>query len=224
MKKIEFAGNLRTKTGKGVARQLRRNGFVPGIVYGNNDNLLISLNSKDLSSLLRKSGANIILHLKIEKNKDRIVVFKEIQKDVITRDLLHIDLMEISMNKKLRLSAPIEETGTAIGIKTGGILTRLLREIKIECLPADIPQSIKIDITHLEVGQNLHVSEIKVPSGITILDNPDDTVFAVNLPEAEKSTEEAEEAAEEVPAAAEGAAEAPSGDKGKSTQEKDKEK
>lgn len=221
MEKVELAANLRTKTGKGIARQLRRDGLVPGIVYGNKDNVPISLNGKDLSTLLRKTSANPILHLKIENKKDKIVVIKEIQKGVIKRDILHLDLLEISMKKKLKITPPVEATGIPIGTKMGGILTRLMRKIKVECLPGDIPQAIEVDVTNLDVGQTSHVRDIQAPTGVTILNHPDETVFAVNLPEAEKSKGEAEETSEAVPVAA-GAPEASTEDKAKPASEKDK--
>lgn len=221
MDRVELSANLRTKTGKGIARQLRRDGLVPGIVYGNKNNTPISLNGKDLTTLLRKTSANLLLHLKIENEKDKIVVIKEIQKGVIKRDILHLDLLEISMEKKLKITAPVEATGTPVGAKMGGILTRLMRKIKVECLPNNIPQSIAVDVTNLDVGQTLHVRDIQAPSGTTILDNPDETVFAVNLPEAEKSKEEAEETPEAAPAAA-GEPETSTENKEKPASEKDK--
>ncbi len=228
MKELELQGNLRTKTGKGEARQLRRNGLMPGIVYGNKGNLMVTINHKDMARLLQKAKANTIFNLKVEKNKDRKVVIKELQRNVITRDFLHVDLFEISMKKKIKISVPIEETGQPIGIKMGGILTHILRELKVECLPESIPEAIKIDVSNLDVGHNLHVRDIEVPDGVTVLSNPDKTICSVNLPEAEKSKEaEEEEAAAEAAAAgeapAEDAKEKTAGDKGQD-KEKDKEK
>lgn len=222
METTELAGNLRTKTGKGAARQFRRDGLIPGTVYGNKANLLITINQTDLLMLLKKAQANAILNLKIENKKNKTVVIKEIQKDIITRDILHVDLFEISMKKKLKIGVPVEEIGIAVGTKMGGVLTHLLREIKVECLPENIPQSIKIDVTDLDIGHSLHVRDIKIPDGVTVLDNPDDTVCVVKIVEAEKSKEAEEEAAAPEEAAAGAEAEASAEDKDKTTGDKDK--
>ena len=196
METIKLSGNLRTTTGKGKARQLRQKGLIPGIVYGNKENLLISFDSKEMSLLLKKTGTHNVLSLNLDNKKEKMVIFKEVQKDVLSRDILHVDLMEISKKKKLKINALVEEVGTAIGTKMGGILTRLLREVRIECLPANIPQSIKIDVSNLEVGQTLHVGDLEVPEGVAVLNSPEDTLFAVNLPEAEKAKEAEEPSAE----------------------------
>ncbi len=229
MEKFELAGNLKSKTGKGAAKQLRRDGLIPGIVYGEKENLMVTVNQKDFSTLRRKAKANALLQLKTDDNKDRMVVIKELQKDVLTREILHIDFLTVSMDKKIKISVPIEETGTPIGIKMGGILTHLLREIKAECLPGNIPQSIKVDISNLEVGQTLHIRDIEIPEGTTVLENPDETICVVKLPEAEKSkeAEEAEEAAATEEAAtgeaAGGTEGAPKADASKEDKEKPKE-
>ena len=211
MKELELQGSLRTETGKGKATRLRKNGLIPGIVYGNKGNLMVTINHDDMVRLLQKATANAIFNLKVEKKEDRKVVIKEVQRDVITRNFLHVDLFEISMKKKIKISVPIEETGQPVGIKMGGILTHILRELKVECLPESIPETIKIDVSNLDVGHNLHVRDIEVPDGVTVLSNPDETICSVNLAEAEKS-KEAEE--EEAAAAAEEeavAGEAPAG-------------
>ncbi len=224
MEKIELQGNLRTETGKGSARQLRRDGLIPGIVYGNKENIMVSINHKEIAGLLQKAKANTIFNLKIEKNKDRTVVIKELQKEVLHKGFLHVDLLEISMDKKLKISVPIEESGTAIGIKMGGILTHTLREIKVECLPTNIPQSINIDVSNLDVGQTMHIRDIETPEGVTILNNSDETVCAVSLAEAEKSKETEEAEAAEVAATAEAPADAAADTKEKTVEDKSKEK
>ena len=232
MKELELQGSLRSETGKGKARQLRKNGLIPGIVYGNKANLMVTLNHDDMAKLLKKAKANAIFNLKVEKNKDRKVVIKELQRNVITRDFLHVDLFEISMKKKIKISVPIEETGQPVGVKMGGILTHILRELKVECLPESIPETIKIDVSNLDVGHNLHVRDIVMPDGVTILSNPDETICSVNLPEAEKSKEAEEEEAAATEAAAtgetpaEGAADAKekTADGAEKDQKKEKEK
>lgn len=220
MATIELSSSIRTKTGKGVARQLRREGLIPGIVYGNEESLSVSINQKDFSRLLKKAGTNSIVNLKIKNKNDRMVIIKELQKEVINKNILHVDLLEISMNKKLRIRVPIEETGTPVGSKKGGILTHLLREVEVECLPANIPQKLPIDISNLDVGDTLHVRDILTTDNVTILDNADETICVINLPEAEKSKEMEEEAAEI--AAATETAEAASDEEKKSSEDKGK--
>jgi large subunit ribosomal protein L25 len=230
MKELELQGSLRTETGKGKATRLRKNGLIPGIVYGNKGNLMVTINHDDMVRLLQKATANAIFNLKVEKKEDRKVVIKEVQRDVITRNFLHVDLFEISMKKKIKISVPIEETGQPVGIKMGGILTHILRELKVECLPESIPETIKIDVSNLDVGHNLHVRDIEVPDGVTVLSNPDETICSVNLAEAEKSKEPEEEeaaaAAEEEAVAGEAPAGGPADAKEKTADDKgqDKEK
>lgn len=226
MERMELQGNLRTETGKGGARQLRREGRVPAIVYGSKGNTMLSLNTREMSRVLSKMKSNTILNLKVGDKKEKMVVVKELQKNVVSRDLLHVDLLEISMDKKLKLSVPIKETGKPIGIKLGGILTHLLRELRIECLPADIPESIEIDVSSLDIGHNLHVQDIEAPKGVAIMNSPEEVICAVNLPEAEKSKEaeegEVAEGAEGTPPEA-GEASAEDG-KEKAGEDKDKDK
>ena len=232
MKELELQGSLRTETGKEKAKRLRKNGLIPGIVYGNKGNLMVTINHDDMVRLLQKATANAIFNLKVEKKEDRKVVIKEVQRDVITRNFLHVDLFEISMKKKIKISVPIEETGQPVGIKMGGILTHILRELKVECLPESIPETIKIDVSNLDVGHNLHVRDIVIPDGVTILSNPDETICSVNLPEAEKSKEAEEEEAAATEASAtgetpaEGAADAKekTADGAEKDQKKEKEK
>lgn len=221
MNKLELQGSLRTTTGKGEGRRLRNDGFIPAVVYGNKENMMLSINNKEIVKLLKKTKANAVFNLKVDKVKDKIVVIKEIQRDVMTRNFLHVDLLEISMDKMLKINVPVQETGIAMGIKLGGILTHVLRELKVECLPTNIPESIKVDVSNLDVGQTLHVSDVEVPAGVTILNAPDDVVCALSLPEAEKS-KEVEDA--EAAAAAAAAAPAAAGGKEKAGDDKGKEK
>lgn len=151
-----------TSRGKNEARRLRAKGRVPAVVYGaRKDSVAVSVDPKQISKILRSaSGHNTIFDLDLgpEKTKAMIVDWHY---EPIKGKLLHIDLKRIAMDEKIRVKVPIHLTGESIGVKQqGGILDQVLREVEIECLPADIPSSLDVDITELTFGQVLRVSDL----------------------------------------------------------------
>ncbi len=199
MEAIKLTATKREGTGKGDARKLRATGFIPGILYGPEiDPAPISVNALELGALYRQQGTSsrlINLDFNGEKN-GRMVIIREVQRDPVTGVFRHVDLYQVSMTKKLNITARIQLVGTPAGVKLGGILQHILRDIEISCLPSDIPDRIEIDVSALEIGDSIHVRDISMEK-VDILANPTRAIATVVPPTVVKTAaEEAAEAAE----------------------------
>jgi len=198
MEKILLNADVRSETGKGAARTLRRAGELPAVVYGEGKSTPVKLNRKEMVRLIRSGVAEhalITLQLNTEKGKasEHPVLIKEYQVDPIDSILLHVDFIEISLKDKIKVSIPIIITGEAVGVKEGGILEQQEREVEIECLPTAIPQGIEVDAEHIEIGGSLHISDLTAPEGAVILADPEKLVLSVSAPKIEEEPEVEEE-------------------------------
>ncbi len=218
--KYELEVERREKAGKGVARQLRLQGKIPGVIYGAGKSQFLSLEHNLARKLvLSQVGHAGLLTVKMPGESERVAVLQDHQLDPVSGAILHIDLFEVSMEKPIRVKVPVSIIGAApIGLKEGGILHQPLRELHIECLPGLIPDHIEVTGTDLGVGQGIHVKEVEAPEGVKILDDPGLMVVhvATKISEAKLDSLLSREAAEGVAAAgaddkakAEGAAAAP---------------
>lgn len=192
---------LRTDTGKNVARRIRQAGRVPGILYGDmREAFSLTLNPKQLSAVLRsESGQNTIFNLQVSGGETTSVMIVDTQFEPVRGHLLHADLKRIAMDKKLKVSVHVVLTGESPGVKLqGGILEVVLREVEVECLPTDIPEQLQIGIETLEMGHYIRVADLqKTTEGkIQILSDPDGVICHVVAPKAEEVKPEEEEAAE----------------------------
>ncbi|MGB9765258.1 MAG: 50S ribosomal protein L25 [Candidatus Saccharicenans sp.] len=188
----------RTELGKNASGRLRRQGFIPAILYGEKvENIPLILKKKDLIGILKsETGENTIFRVVFD-SEERDVMIKEVQINPINDELLHADLIQISMDKPVRVSVPVELTGEAIGVKTeGGIVDFLLRELSIECLPRDIPEAIKVDISNLHIHQSFKVQNLEVPAGIKILHDPGAAIVVISSVAEEAAPAPAEEVVE----------------------------
>jgi large subunit ribosomal protein L25 len=187
----------RTGTGKGVARKLRAAGRIPGVVYGpGKPPTPVTLDPRALERVLHGSGSgmNTLIDLDVSGLR-RTVLVKELQRDPVRGAWLHADLYEVDLEKPIRVEVPLHFVGKAKGIEFGGILDHAVRELEIMCLPRAIPDHIEVNVDSLEIGQSLHVRDLTLPEGVTLLSDPDLTVASVLLPAA---VEEAAPAAAEV--------------------------
>ena len=192
---IQLDSKKRTMTGKGSARKLRSVGRLPVILYGPETSpIMLSLDYKQLQKILRgKSAENIIFDLKIDSNgtnQSMRVMIKEIQKDPVTRDYLHVDFYEISMEKELEVDIPVYLVNTPIGVSEGGILEHIRRELKISCMPKNLVDKIEIDVSGLAIGQSLHMEDIDLPPGLKSIEDGDLTIATVVAPTIEEEVEE----------------------------------
>lgn len=193
--KITVKAVKRDKLGKEAAKKLRREGKVPVVVYGGGgDCLSVAADLKDLAAILRsETSYHTIFTLDIEGVGASDVIFQDRQIHPVTGRLLHADLRRISKGEKIEVEIPIHLVGEPEGVKVqGGILEQVLREIKVLCDPLNMPEFIELDVSHLKVGQSLHVSEAKFPEGLEILEDPETaiaTVVYVKEEELEPQTE-----------------------------------
>jgi len=200
---IELKANIRNSVGKGQARALRRAKKIPAVFYGpETEPVLLSVEKINLEKALKKSTASqALLNLTIlnDKNTSRPAMIKELQTHPVSRNYLHIDFYEISMDRKIRVKVPVVVKGKSRGVEEGGILQIIRRKLEILCLPTEIPETIEIDITDLDIGDSIHVKEIPVEGDIEIPADVNFTVITIVSPKAEveEISEEGEEEAEE---------------------------
>ncbi|MGZ8595916.1 MAG: 50S ribosomal protein L25 [Actinomycetota bacterium] len=173
----------RDETGKGVARRLRADGRVPGVLYGQGvEPVALSVDSREMFHILHgAAGANALVDLVVD-GSEHLVLAREIQRDYIHNSLIHIDFLAVSRTQMITVNVPVVETGEAAGVKEGGVVEHHLREVAVECFPQDVPDQIEIDITEIELGDMVHVSDLVAPEGVTILTNLEDAVLSIITP------------------------------------------
>ena len=206
MELIELKTNIRTTTGNGPARKLRQKGLIPAVLYGpGTESVLLSVNIRDIDMILKKGRiGQVLLKLVIPNNGEsftKTVMVKELQLHPVSRNFLHIDFYEVAMDRKIMVNVPVTTTGKAKGVETGGILQIVRRELEVQCFPLDVPESIEIDITDLDVGDSIHVGDIALQREIEFLGEENFTVVTVVSPKMEEEEEVVEEAEEEGEAA-----------------------
>jgi len=204
MEQIELNAQQRVGRGKGFARKARRNGLIPAIIYGpKTDPIPLTFDALNLQKALKSLvGKNAIINLIIEgqgKSIKKVGILKDYQIDPLKRTYLHADFYEISMDAKITVSVSLHLVGKPVGLDNGGILNHILREIEVECLPSNIPDSINVDVSGLDLGHSIQVSTIPFEKGIELLTDAKLTIATVVAP-----AEEKEEVVEEEEAGAEG--------------------
>lgn len=191
MARIKLNVIERLELGTSNVRRLRLGKVVPGVVYGKGKKAIsVKVPIKDIYQV--KGGhvaENVLLDLVIGCGKGqakRTVIVKEIQKDPIKGDWLHIDFNEISLREKLKTPVSIEVIGEAKGVTDGGVLDHIMHELEVECLPTDIPEHISVDVTNLEIGDTLYVKDLVIPEKVTVMSNLELPVISVAAPRAEE--------------------------------------
>ena len=210
MELIELSANTRETTGKGAARKMRANKVIPAIVYGGKkEPVMLSLDTPTFDKIIRDNGTTgLFFNLKVEGGQEKMVMLKNLQMDAFGLQYLHVDFHEIDMDAKVSVTIPVETTGVSVGVKEGGMLQIIRRELEILCKPKDTPEAIVLDISEMAVGDALHVEDINLGDTIEIPHEVNFTVITVVPPVAEESTDEEEDdLLEEGEAAAEPAAE-----------------
>lgn len=198
METVELQGELRTETGKQVAKRLRRGQRIPAVVYGGQRGPVpVAVNPQELLAAL-ESGENTLINLSLTGGatpQTSLVIVKELQRDPVKGRPLHADFQEISMERKIRVEVPLVLQGDPVGVKDkGGILEYALRQLSVECLPINIPEKFVLDVAGLDIGDALHVRDVRVAEGIRILDDEGRVVASVSAPAAEEVAAPAEEA------------------------------
>lgn len=222
--RIKLEVKERAGIGSRESRRMRRNGLVPGVLYGNHKKAHpICVEERELRRVLTGAGGlHVILDVVVEGQKStHPSVLKSYQQDPIKGHLIHIDLQEVRLDQPIQATVSVHLTGEAAGSKEGGVLTQVSRELNVEALPLEVPEHIEADVTALGIGDALRLADLRAIPGVTFLDDPEGTVLAtVTLPtrviEPEPEVEELEEGVEvpEGEEAPEGAAEQPPAEPG----------
>ena len=201
----------RQRTGSGVLKQMRREGYVPSVVYGGStENINVKVKAKEFKDLLAQSASdNILVTLDIEEGASQLAFLKALQHDPLTGQVLHIDFLAVGETTEITGNIPINMIGDSIGVEQGGVLEQQLHSIEIKCLPKDLPDTLEADISHLDVGDALHVGQVTWPDGVTPTLGQDVVLAVVARARVEEEevveTEEGAELAEGEEAPAEGA-------------------
>lgn len=206
MEIFDLKTTQRNTFGKGSARALRRQGLIPAVLYGpKRDSVPLTISPLDLEIIYKDSGTEqVILNLKIENGgtQNAKAVVKELQVSPVTGQYLHIDFYEISLNEEIEVNVLVEVTGKSKGVERGGFLQVVRHELEVSCLPTDMPEKIEIDVTDLDIGDSIHIGDIKLGDKVRLLADTGLTVVTVVPPtvEAEEVPEEELEEVEETPA------------------------
>src|SRR5258708_7257680 len=205
MKAVSLNAFPRTLSRRGGAKKLRDSGRIPAVIYGRQQqpqNLEVA--ATELENLVHHSvSENLLVDLAVKDDArhKRLALVQEVQHHALSGKMLHVDFHEVAENEKVTIMVPVETTGEAVGVKTGGgVLEHVLFKIKVRALPKDLPEVITVDVSHLEIGQSIHIGDIKPPAGVEILGDKHISVIAVAAP----LTEAQETAATEAAAAAGG--------------------
>jgi large subunit ribosomal protein L25 len=196
----------RTQVGRNAIKKVRKEGLIPGVIYGvGQEPINLEVNGRQLSTVLaHASSENILLELEIvdgDNKRNSLAMIQEVQHHPIQRQILHVDFHAVSATEKITAEVPIETIGEPVGVKTnGGLLEHNLRDLEVECLPADLPERIEVDVTNLDVNQSIHVKDLKLTPGVEAVTDADLTVVAVS---AARVDEEPTEALGATPAAPE---------------------
>jgi len=204
MQILSLKTTTRPDTGKGAAHRLRATGLVPGVLYGGGqDPVGLCLDEREFDLLIHhgRSGEHAILQLEFEDQPDlnTPVLVKEVQHHPIRDTVIHVDFFRIRLDERIQTAVPVELTGQAAGVVEGGVVDHQLRELEVECMALEVPEVIQVDVSALNIGDGLHVSDITVPENVTVLTEPDRPVAAVLAPRlvVEEAAEEAAEEGEE---------------------------
>ncbi|MBI4227790.1 MAG: 50S ribosomal protein L25 [Candidatus Omnitrophica bacterium] len=195
---MRLEASVRPETGKKISRVLRRAGTIPGVVYGEGQTSTpIALTAKDLARVLRTAaGGNVLITLAVRADAahpSRTVLIKEIQQHPVTAQVLHVDFQQVSLTKRIQVTVPLQFTGEAVGVtQDGGRLDHLLWEVKVECLPTEIPKRVDVDVSALKIGDSLLIKDLTVSAGVTLLHDPQVGVAACLPPVVEKAPEAVE--------------------------------
>ncbi|MBL7157197.1 MAG: 50S ribosomal protein L25 [Candidatus Omnitrophica bacterium] len=204
MKKVILNADVREEVGKSRVKDLRKNDLIPAVMYrGGKEVINLKIKTRDLFDTLHTTaGGNVLITLKIKddkKSKERTCIIKEVQRDPVKENVIHVDLNEISLTEAIKVKVPVRSHGEPEGVvKDGGVLDHPLWEVEVECLPTAIPEKIIVEVAAMKIGDTIFVKDLKIPSGVKVTNDPELTVLSVVPPAKEEVVEEVpgEEAAE----------------------------
>ena len=192
MEDAKLIAKKRTLEGSSNARRMRITGNLPGVIYGSEkEPVSIEINTHDFEQILHHHASeSLLMEIELEGEGSLSVLVRDVQHHPVTSDLLHVDLMRISANKPISVDIQIELMGESEGVKMGGILDQVMHSIAAECLPGDLVESFEIDVSKLEIGDSIHVSDLKLGDQFKLLVDEEAIVASVSGPQAEEEEEE----------------------------------
>lgn len=173
---------IRSKTGKGISRRLRKEGLIPAVVYGKGiDAVPITVKPRELAAAIAgEGGHNNLITLQVDGPlAGSVVIVADLYRDCLKGNLLHADLHKINLEENVKVPVQISLVGASIGVKEGGLLNFVMHTVEVECLPTQIPEHLEIDVTGLKIGDSFHVSNLDVPAGIKVLADPKATIVNI---------------------------------------------
>ena len=179
MEGIQLVVDTRKAANKGAARRLRMSGKIPAILYGEGEPRAVAVDEKEWTTKFRNITSNTIIKLKHGKDVHNVLI-KDTQDDILSGQVYHIDFYAIHAGRKIHIQIPIHLEGTPHGVREGGILENKIEELDVVCLPKDLPSHFSVDISHLGVGESLHVGEIPIPEGVEVRTEKNLTVVVVS--------------------------------------------
>src|SRR5436189_4599389 len=195
-KQVKLKEEPRTNVGRSGVNKLRASGIIPAVIYGGKVKPQpLQVTARDINAMMsHASGENVLVDLEIAGEKsNRAALVQEVQHSPVGGEIVHVDFHAISMDETIQAEVPLEPTGTPVGVKTfGGLLEQSLRALAIECLPGDLPDRITVDVSHLNIGDAIHVRDIQLPEGVTPKVQLDLTAFSVVAPVVEEDPVAAE--------------------------------
>jgi large subunit ribosomal protein L25 len=179
----------RDGAGKGSARRLRAEGLVPAVVYGRHLETPVHIAVDPIE--VRKAIAtphrlNTLLSLKLDGQRERIVLLKDYQQDPVSREMLHADFMDVRENEQIKVNVPLVLVGKPVGVLEGGVLSQSRRDLEVYALPSAIPEKIEVDVSAMKIAQSLHINDVKLPEGVRVKSHVNFTVAVVSVPEKEE--------------------------------------
>ena len=201
MEKMAIKTMMRETFGKGVVKKMRKNGFIPAVIYGKSLNLSIKLPYsavKALKSIHFSESTIIDMEIEGKEGEGVKALIKDVQYNPITDEIMHVDFMQVSMEEKITVNIPVVLKGDCKGVKEGGVLEQMLWEIEIEALPMDIPDKINLDVSQLGMGDSIHVKDLNLGDSVKIMESPGETIVTVVAKHEEEAApaEEVEEGKE----------------------------
>mgnify|MGYP001586310001 CR=1 FL=1 len=200
---------------KGILSQLRNQGRIPAVLYGRGAApVSLSINYREFSHAVKQGGLNALMELDLagrQESSPLVVMVKDLQTDVISHQVIHMDLLAIDMQEKVTVTVAVRLIGKPVGVTKGGLIDQPRRELEVKCLPGNIPEALEVDISALDIGDKIHVNDMKFPAGVEVPHDANFTIVSVVSPKEEEAPEvaAATPAAGEVPVVGETAAAAP---------------
>jgi large subunit ribosomal protein L25 len=195
--RVKLAVSERTVLGSSESRRLRKQGLIPGVLYGRSKPVAIAVGERDLrAALTTPAGSHAVLDVAVGGGSEHSAILKEFQRDKVRGTITHIDLQEVRLDQPIQTAVALTLVGEPVGVKEGGVLAQITNEVNVEALPLEVPQHLEIDVSELAIGDTLRLGALQVPAGVTILDDLDETVLATVTHQRVEEEPELEEGAE----------------------------